>query len=64
MTQLEGGLAVTYPAAKDSMLHLSSSPVISETTHQLSIMEFVFIFSKLWNFNYLDAEVKDLINSI
>lgn len=33
---------MAYHAAKDLSLHLSSSTVISETGHQLSIMEFVF----------------------
>lgn len=63
MTQLGGELAVTYHAAADLILHLSGSAAISKTkAPALFIMEFLLIFSKLWNFNYLDLGVKDLIN--
>lgn len=54
---------MTYHAAADLILHLSGSTVISKTkATALFIMEFLLIFSKLWNFNYLDLGVNDLIN--
>lgn len=54
---------MTYHAAADLILHLSGSAAISKTkAPALFIMEFLLIFSKLWNFNYLDLGVKDLIN--
>ena len=54
---------MTYHAAADLILHLSGSIVISKTkAPTLFITEFLLIFSKLWNFNYLDLGVKDLIN--
>lgn len=62
VTQSGGELAVTYRAATDLILQLSSSSVIKTKISSLFIMEFLFIFTKLWNFNYLHSEVKYVIN--